>query len=73
MLRNDDGTRLGDRHLMQKLLRNEGGAATDVMLPKLRDFHLACATGNLEDVKLYVSAGVNCDGLEPGRTTSQAR
>ena len=72
-MRNDDGTRLGDKHLLQSMLRNESGAVADPLRPVLRDFFIATATGAFEDVRLYVSAGVQTDILEPGRTSSLAR
>ena len=73
MLRNDDGTRLGDKQLLQSLMRNEGGAITDPITPVLRDFFIASATGSINDVKLYISAGQNCDALDPDRSKSSSR
>jgi len=70
MLRNDDGTRLGDKLLLQALMRNEGGTIADPINPVLRNFFIASATGSINDVNLYISAGQQCDALEPGRTSS---
>ena len=67
MLRNDEGTRLGDKLLMQALMRNEGGTITDPINPVLRNFFIAAATGSINDVNIYISAGQQCDALEPGR------